>query len=868
MVEASVMYESIRPFLMALQQEPTSFPFSRYLVHRLDASRHLYRSIDPPHYTFTRLGFTWNLKCVMNEEMDLVLDPNSANSIVEARQQLRSSSQLDPSQADAMVDCLTKEFCLIQGPPGTGKSYTGIEIMKVLLANHVKPILLIAFTNHALDHLLRSVLDMGITSKIARLGSRSNDEELKQFSLDALEQLANADTMDQSAIKRAYFNLKRSEEELSDVLKQLQGSTVSEEDRTEYLELCRPDHHDELMHPPVIVNSILASEEGWTQVGAKQAESLFEFWRTGRDIIWIDQAHSSTNAKAERQLSNRFVKLNVDDLEDEDETLSFDEDFTDFEDSLEDDEESGLRTFLEAARLTALPSIPSTDRPLDELQADPMVWAMSRNERSRLTKAWEEGARQQFFDRNRTSFTYLKTKYEDAKRAYEECKDQAKLRILAKVDIIGCTTTGAAKLTALLSGTRPSVLLVEEAGQVLEAHILGSLVQSIEHVIMIGDPLQLRPTINNYSLSMDHKVGKKIYKFDQSTMERLDEAGMGMSQLNVQRRMRPEIASIARSTLYPLLEDNAKVTGYPAVRGLARNIFFFHHTHAEGGADEESMSKYNTFEITMTKTLVLHLLRQGSYSKRGSIVVLCMYLGQLAKLRDELRKSRVGVVLDARDEEELRNREGDVTPGDEGSSIQVLDVKLSDQVLLRTVDNFQGEEADIVILSLVRNHGPEKTGTIGFLKSTNRVNVALTRARQGLFVFGNGDLLSSKSDMWSKVTEYFKELDSYGTALPIACHMHPDTVQWVNTAEKLRQVSPDGGCLRPCEYRLACGHTCPSKCHADDPTHRFVRCYEPCRRACKKGHPCNRLCWEDCGKCRFPVPIINLDCGHTLRNGP
>jgi superfamily I DNA and/or RNA helicase len=41
-------------------------------------------------------------------------------------------------------------------------------------------------------------------------------------------------------------------------------------------------------------------------------------------------------------------------------------------------------------------------------------------------------------------------------------------------------------------------MLVEEAGQVLEAHILGSLVPSIEHLIMIGDPLQLRPTINNF----------------------------------------------------------------------------------------------------------------------------------------------------------------------------------------------------------------------------------------------------------------------------------------------------------------------------------------------------------------------------------
>ena len=51
-----------------------------------------------------------------------------------------------------------------------------------------------------------------------------------------------------------------------------------------------------------------------------------------------------------------------------------------------------------------------------------------------------------------------------------------------------------------MQGIRPSILLVEEAGQVLEAHVLGSLVQSIEHVIMIGDPLQLRPTISNYGM--------------------------------------------------------------------------------------------------------------------------------------------------------------------------------------------------------------------------------------------------------------------------------------------------------------------------------------------------------------------------------
>jgi superfamily I DNA and/or RNA helicase len=57
-------------------------------------------------------------------------------------------------------------------------------------------------------------------------------------------------------------------------------------------------------------------------------------------------------------------------------------------------------------------------------------------------------------------------------------------------------------------GLDPRVMLIEEAGQVLEAHVLGSLVPSVEHLIMIGDPLQLRPTLNNfceYSTSSVHQ---------------------------------------------------------------------------------------------------------------------------------------------------------------------------------------------------------------------------------------------------------------------------------------------------------------------------------------------------------------------------
>lgn len=111
-------------------------------------------------------------------------------------------------------------------------------------------------------------------------------------------------------------------------------------------------------------------------------------------------------------------------------------------------------------------------------------------------------------------------------------------------------------------------------------------------------------------------------------------------------------------------------------------------------------------------------------------------------------------------------------------------------------------------------------------QSSNRANVALTRAKHGLYVFGNGDLLASKNEMWRTVIEEFKEQDCYGPSLPISCYRHAEEQQWVSDPSRLRQVSPDGmpirsprallsivpgGCLRPCEYRLKCGHTCPSK---------------------------------------------------------
>jgi hypothetical protein len=122
MVEAPVLYESIRPFLQALQREPTSFPFSRYLAHHQEALPLQSMQINPPQYTINRPDFRWNLSQLFdNNHPAVLLDPHNEASLDQARYHLCNTSRLDVSQADAVIDSLSKEFCLIQGPPGTGK---------------------------------------------------------------------------------------------------------------------------------------------------------------------------------------------------------------------------------------------------------------------------------------------------------------------------------------------------------------------------------------------------------------------------------------------------------------------------------------------------------------------------------------------------------------------------------------------------------------------------------------------------------------------------------------------------------------------------------------------------------------------------
>jgi len=254
-----------------------------------------------------------------------------------------------------------------------------------------------------------------------------------------------------------------------------------------------------------------------------------------------------------------------------------------------------------------------------------------------------------------------------------------------------------------------------------------------------------------------------------------------------------EISDLIRHTIYPDLKDGENTAKYSNVRGAQHNVYFIDHRYSE---DDTSggfaiQSHVNLYEVKMVVEMVKYFVRNG-YTNPEDIAVLTPYLGQMNKIRDALSESFV-VVIDERDEQDLAEME-------DGKSNNVSEKSLQQQVTLRTVDNFQGEEANIVIVSLVRNFsGSGKRDTIGFLKSKNRSNVLLSRAREGMYLIGNSKLMAAKSkDMWAPVIDILQTRNppQIGFGMPIVCNKHPDYKNVIVQPEQFTQVSPDGGCLK------------------------------------------------------------------------
>ncbi|KAL8823199.1 MAG: hypothetical protein Q9191_006082 [Dirinaria sp. TL-2023a] len=418
---------------------------------------------------------------------------------------------------------------------------------------------------------------------------------------------------------------------------------------------------------------------------------------------------------------------------------------------------------------------------------------MSGFERSALHKYWVQ---QSNMELNRR-FLHVLESYGNIKDKLKKCHQELDLRCLLRAHVIGVTTTGLARNLDVLRRVRAKVLVMEEAGEVLEAHTLTAFLPSVEHAILIGDHEQLRPQINNYEFQHENPRGAQ-FSLDISLFERLIHPQTGYlklpySSLEVQRRMHPSIAELIRSTLYPDLQDHSSVSKYPEVNGMRRRLFWLDHNKKEDAPTSDtaqSFSKTNTWEVEMTAALVSHLVRQGIYGNED-IAVLTPYLGQLQKLKHRLRSS-FAIVVGDRDLEDLEAKGLEDGDGEETSSTtsHVRKTTLLNALRIATVDNFQGEEAKVIIVSLVRSNDERRCG---FLKTSNRINVLLSRARHGMYVIGNADTARCVP-MWDQVITILENDGNIGQSLALCCPRHKETSMEVSEPDDFSILSPEGGC--------------------------------------------------------------------------
>ena len=108
-------------------------------------------------------------------------------------------------------------------------------------------------------------------------------------------------------------------------------------------------------------------------------------------------------------------------------------------------------------------------------------------------------------------------------------------------------------------------------------------------------------------------------------------------------------------------------------------------------------------------------------------------------------------------------------------------------VRVSTVDNFQGEENDIILLSLVRSNSDNN---VGFLKEENRVCVALSRARQGLYCIGNFTMLRSQVPLWDTIMSDMESKGKLGDGLVLYCSNHPETSFTAKASQDFEKKAP------------------------------------------------------------------------------
>lgn len=697
-------------------------------------------------------------------------------------------SRLDTSQTAALKRILTKKLAIIQGPPGTGKTFVSISALKVMLDNWSSgdsPIIISAQTNHALDQLLTLIAPF--EPNFVRLGSRTSksNEIVRERTL---YEVRNKSQGKGRPFYGKYRQATRLLKDLGERVRKDIENAVGQGDKEAKL----------LLDIGIISEAQYESltDDQWIYTEQPELPS-------GSIPLWLGKDQILPVPRCPI-LSKGFDEVEDPDFEELDEleaeVAMKDDDYDDGADTLNGEYFSITEEFVGRRLYNGY-----TDRKIQcILDSTSNLWDIDQNVRGHIYRYLRRKLKKVQFE----SFQAHWNEYEKGTKIMKIARWEVDAALIKQggIKLIGCTTTGLSKYRGLLAALKPRTLLVEEAAEALEGTVLAAAFESLEHLILVGDHKQLQASCNLRHL---HKAP---YNLGVSLFERLVRNGMEYIMLNEQRRMIPEIRMLL-NPFYEDLKDHESVLDrvhnrkpVPGMGGI--DSYFFHHDWPE--SRDDTASRLNIYEADMIVNFYNYLVVNGT--SHSQITILTFYNGQRKLLLKLLRKRAC-------------------FPPDGPFNVF-------------TVDSYQGEENDVIILSLVRSNDEFK---IGFLDNENRAVVSLSRARRGLYMFGNTiNLLMANGRsnfVWGGVTDFLRNNGRFvfNGGLPLVCKNHhrrtivQDPDDWVSIA---------GGCDLKCEGKLVCGHPCPHQCHPF--AHSDVICKEPCpvRRPC--GHFCIKRCGDDC----------------------
>ncbi|KAJ7347665.1 NFX1-type zinc finger-containing protein 1 [Desmophyllum pertusum] len=367
----------------------------------------------------------------------------------------------------------------------------------------------------------------------------------------------------------------------------------------------------------------------------------------------------------------------------------------------------------------------------DEAMVVDNIWLLTPSERHRLYLFWVENYRERY----RVEIHRGEQEYEQRCHELEAVRFEEEQEVIRRATVVGMTTSGAARYHSVLQRVAPKIVVIEEAAEVMEAHIITSLSHDTKHTILIGDHKQLRPKATVYELAQKYNLAISLF-------ERMIMNSMDCKRLCIQHRMRPEIAALTKRIYDHEIVDHESVCEFDDIKGVTHNLFFIDHCQPEilvGGLQSYS----NPHEADFLVALCNYLLLQG-YG-RSQITILTMYTGQLLLLQEKMPRKNIW--------------------------------------------RSQGE--------------------------SNRICVALSRARQGFYCIGNFSMLS-QCKLWKEICDYLQTKNAIGQILTLVCKKHEN----VTNVRSSSDFDRSGGCKMPCGDRLDCGHACDRLCHVSDLVHK------------------------------------------------